>query len=240
MATKEPTTKIQVGKEYICKECGSSFRWKPSAYNTIPPKLCRKCHNIELLQRSNLAARKWKSKQKPDKYTIKEQKSRKQAKNGTKKKRTKWTDKKLSGLIQHVQVKFCNPYIRARDKTNFKKCISCNSKITQAGHRFSIGDYPGMRFLIHNIHGQEISCNHFKSANIDAYNKGLIARHGKDYLDRLKSDAVRYLQNGHSKMDRFDVIQIGKTYKYLLDNKIWIYTPEDFNHYRDIINGNIN
>lgn len=239
MKPKEKETIIEEGKLITCEKCGHQFRWKPSFNNTIAPKKCRICYNTELLERSNLATRKWKSKQKPTQYTIKERKSGKQPLNGSKKKRIKWTDKALDELIQYVQSRICNPYIRKRDATNFHKCISCNGRVTQAGHRYSVGDFPGMRFMIHNIHGQEISCNHFKSGNIDAYDRGLIARHGEEYQKRLKMDAERYLQNGHSKMNRLDVIQIGKTYKYLHENEIWIYTPEEFNHYRDIINGNI-
>jgi len=152
-------------------------------------------------------------------------------------KKNKWQKKPLKKLIIYVQNNFCNPYIRERDLTNFVKCISCSNIVTQAGHRFSVGAYPGMRFAINNIHGQEISCNHFKSGNIDEYDKGLINRHGKEYLEKLKFDALKY-KRSNFKFDRFDVIQIGKIYKYLLDNKIWIYTTKEFNQYRDLVNGN--
>jgi len=152
-------------------------------------------------------------------------------------KRTKWEDKSLKSVIQHVQDKFCNPYIRERDKACFGRCISCNSAVTQAGHRFSVGAYPGMRFRVNNIHGQEISCNHFKSGNLDEYDCGLAARHGKEYLDLLKMDALLYKRNGF-KFDKFDVVQVGNTYKYLQKNKIWIFHMREFNDWRDIVNKN--
>jgi len=63
------TKTIETGLLLRCEKCGSTFRWNP--YNsTIKPKLCRLCYNKSMLERSNLAARKWKSQQKPDKYTI--------------------------------------------------------------------------------------------------------------------------------------------------------------------------
>jgi len=153
----------------------------------------------------------------------------------SRKKHTKWKEKDLNAMIQHVQDNFCNPYIRARDINSFGQCISCNSSITQAGHRYCVGDFPGMRFLINNIHGQEISCNHFKSGNIDAFDRGLRYRHGDKYTDDLKQQSLIYLRGGH-KWHRFDVIEIGITYEYLLKNKIWIFTQKEFNKYRIKIN----
>ena len=142
-------------------------------------------------------------------------------------------------MITHVQSFLCNPYIRARDSALYGTCISCCAKITQAGHRYSVGSFPGMRFMINNIHGQEISCNHFKSGNIDAFDRGIKLRHGEEYLNKLKSDAERYLKQSSSNMDRFDIIQIGETYKYLLENRIWIFAQDEFDKYRDVVNGNI-
>lgn len=138
-----------------------------------------------------------------------------------------WHKLPLPKLIQKVQDDFCNPYIRARDINCFGKCISCNSGITQAGHRFPTSTHSSMRFLISNIHGQEISCNHFKSGNLDEYDKGLINRHGQKYCDGLHFLASWYKRQ-NNKWDRFDVISIGQTYIYLLENKIWIFDPKEF------------
>lgn len=147
---------------------------------------------------------------------------------------TNWKDKDLQGLIKHVQSEFCNPYIRERDKVLYGKCISCNSGITEAGHRFPVGSYNGMRFLINNIHGQETSCNRFKSGNLDEYDKGLINRYGQEYLDKLKKQAQIYKASNH-KFTRFDVIAIGETYKHLLDNEIWIDEPKIFDNWKQKI-----
>jgi len=203
-------------KNRICA-CGRSI---PQRFNsTIQPKQCPKCTLLNLTS--------------GDTKVVKEGlKSKNATKHAAKRKKpVKWKDKPLNIMIQHVQNNFCNPYVRARDIALFTKCISCNSGITQAGHRYSVGDFPGMRFMINNIHGQEVACNHFKSGNIDAFDRGLRSRHGDKYTDDLKQQSLIYLRGGH-KFYRFDVIQIGETYKYLLENEIWIFTMKEFNDKR--------
>ena len=64
--------------------------------------------------------------------------------------------------------------------------------------------------------------------------KGLINRFGKNYLNDLKEDAARYVREGNH-FNRYDVIQVHNTYKYLTKNKIWVFTQREFNYYRDLI-----
>lgn len=231
-----------------CFDCGKDFRWFENS--TVKPKRCKMCQDLIDFQKkkessdrikankiilagATLYAKKERTQVKAVVNTGKQKKSLKEPKKRLR--QNNWKDKDLPELIKHVQYILCNPYIRKRDSILFGKCISCNCKITQAGHRYCVGDFPGMRFLINNIHGQEISCNHFKSGNIDAYDRGLILRHGKEYLEQLKNDSDLYLKNGVH-WSRFDVIEIGETYKYLTKNKIWIFTQKEFNHYRTIAN----
>lgn len=217
------------------KDCTHTFRVPEFKYNSTiknnPDKQeCRICINVKVLAKSTLYDKRGVSKS-----NIKKPVSNRatKPKSGKKRaKRTSWKNKNLNAMIQHVQYLICNPYIRARDRELYGRCISCNSKLTQAGHRYAVGDYSGMRFLVNNIHGQEISCNHFKSGNIDSYDRGLILRHGEDFVNELKQDSLRYLRKGH-KFHRFDVIEIGETYKYLHKKKIWIFTQKEFNHFRD-------
>lgn len=221
--------------------CNRTFRVPEYQYgktikNNPDKQECLNCKNKKLLSRSTLYDKKGREKkQVKSSFYNANNKVIKSGKNvgGKKqrKKQVKWEDKPLNKMIQHVQDNFCNPYIRARDIDSFGRCISCNSSITQAGHRYSVGDFPGMRFWINNIHGQEISCNHFKSGNIDAFDRGLRSRHGDKYTDDLKQQSLIYLRGGH-KFYVFDVLEIGKTYKYLLQNKIWVFTREEFNQER--------
>ncbi len=223
--------------------CDRQFRIPEYNFNSTiknnPEKQeCLICKNKKILAQSTLYAKNKRTKAKPYKTTTKKAEGKKTPKNASKK-RTHWTNKELTKMIRHVQYLIMNPYIRERDKECFNnKCISCNSKISQAGHRYSVGDFPGMRFMINNCHGQEISCNHHKSGNIDAYDRGLIERFDKRYLEKLKEESLKYLHGGF-KWYSFDVIQIGKTYEYLHKNKIWIFSMEKFNEYRDIVNKNL-
>ena len=206
-----------IKQEMTCA-CGNKF--KPHYRNGIlTTKLCPNCQFKKLVTRSSdFLSRKGKS--------VAEAKKRA--------KTTPWKDKELNDLIQCVQLRFCNPYIRARDQYNFGVCISCNSGITQAGHRFAVGSHSAMRFMVNNIHGQEISCNHFKSGNPDEFDKGLINRHGKEYLDNLKY-AEQFSNASNFKWDRFNVIAIGETYKFLLKESIWIFNQKEFNDYKEAL-----
>lgn len=66
--------------------------------------------------------------------------------------------------------KVFNTYIRTRDKD--KNCISCNKKLTgkfDAGHFFSVGAYPNLRFNENNVFGQCVQCNRDKHGNVKEY-----------------------------------------------------------------------
>lgn len=139
----------------------------------------------------------------------------------------KWQDKPYLKLVKHVQEKFCNPYIRERDIECFGVCISCLSKITEAGHYYPTSTHPGMRFYVSNIHGQETSCNHHKSGNLLEYRKGLIRRHGKSYIEKLEHDEMLYKSFGQ-KLMRYEIIQIGLTYKRLLKERKWVFDQKEF------------
>jgi hypothetical protein len=66
--------------------------------------------------------------------------------------------------------KVFNTYIRTRDKD--KNCISCNKKLVgkyDAGHFFSVGAYPNLRFNENNVFGQCVNCNRDKHGNVKEY-----------------------------------------------------------------------
>lgn len=149
-------------------------------------------------------------------------------------KRTKWTDLDYAKMKEYVQSKFCNPYIRWRDELIYGKCISSRGQIKHAGHYFSVGSHNGMRYHIMNIHGQSISSNMYKSGDLINYRKGLIRRHGQEFMDKLELEEQKYKQYG-KKFTRYDLICIGLTYKYLLENEIVIFDISEFNKYFDEI-----
>lgn len=81
-----------------------------------------------------------------------------------------------------------NKHVRQRDG-NF--CISCNKEVKgkiDAGHLFSVGNYPSVRFDERNINSQCIRCNQYNGGSIIEYRKHLINKIGlKEFedLDKL-------------------------------------------------------
>jgi hypothetical protein len=79
-----------------------------------------------------------------------------------------------SDWLKKLQKVF-NTYIRHRDKD--KRCISCqtplNGRKFDAGHCYSVGAYPNLRFNEDNVHGQCVHCNQHKHGNIHEYMSNL-------------------------------------------------------------------
>ena len=108
-----------------------------------------------------------------------------------------------SDYVRELQVVF-NKYIRLRDKG--KPCISCpkllgvptftdtvldmyydgSSKKYDAGHYYSTGSYPELRFHEDNVHGQCVYCNQHKRGNLIDYLEGLHTRIGLVKILKLK------------------------------------------------------
>ena len=81
-----------------------------------------------------------------------------------------------------------NKHVRQRDG-NF--CISCNKAVNgkiDAGHMYSVGNYPSVRFDERNINSQCIKCNQYNGGSIIEYRENLIKKIGlKEFedLDKL-------------------------------------------------------
>ena len=77
-----------------------------------------------------------------------------------------------------------NAYVRARDEG--MPCISCGEmKPLQAGHYWSVGARPEMRFNEANIHGQCHRCNIDLAGNREAFRAGIVDRLGSELADDL-------------------------------------------------------
>jgi hypothetical protein len=94
-----------------------------------------------------------------------------------------------SDWMKLLQATF-NKYIRERDIN--KGCISCGASLQgvkfDAGHFYSVGSYPRLRFHEDNVHGQCVRCNQHLHGNIAEYAHKLPLRIGKDKFDTLVSD----------------------------------------------------
>lgn len=85
--------------------------------------------------------------------------------------------------------KVFNTFIRQRDK--FKGCISCGKSLTinkfDAGHFYSVGGNPSLRFNEDNCHGQCVACNQHQHGNLLEYAERLPKRIGQERFELLKS-----------------------------------------------------
>ena len=149
---------------------------------TIKKKKCRNCKDLFTPFKSttvvcslecSLELTKANSKKKAKKEWRAEKKKRKEAL------------KTNSDYVKELQVIF-NKFIRLRDKD--KGCISCNKPLNNkfdAGHFYSTGSYPELRFNEDNVHGQCVHCNQHKHGNLLEYNIKIVDRIGEDKLSVL-------------------------------------------------------
>lgn len=82
-----------------------------------------------------------------------------------------------------------NRYVRQRDG-NF--CISCNKPFNgkcDAGHFFSVGNYPSVRFDLRNINSQCIRCNQYNGGSLLEYREYLIDKIGISEFEDLERKA---------------------------------------------------
>jgi len=86
-------------------------------------------------------------------------------------------------------------------------CISSNRAYKtndQAGHYYSVGAYPNLRFNLHNIYSQSVADNLYKSGNQIGYTKGLIREFGEDWLKLVTKLPEQYRE---IKLDKEDIKQ---------------------------------
>ena len=123
---------------------------------------------------------------------------------------------KQYSALEKLAVKHFNAYIRWRDSQEIKDgfiCISCRElkSVTKmhAGHFYSSGHYPILRFDPDNVHGQCERCNHFLSGNLNEYRKNLEVKVGRERLEILDQKSKA---RGH-RIDRWTLIEIIIKYK---------------------------
>jgi len=132
---------------------------------------------------------------------------------------SKYKGKSLPQLLKLATTHF-NKFIRYRDtdENGFGTCISSGQPLrvpsnnAHAGHYYSGGHYPILRFNEKNVHLQGLSDNFYKSANLIEYRKRLINKIGKGEIEKLDllADASK---RSHFKWDRISLIEIIETYK---------------------------
>ena len=115
--------------------------------------------------------------------------------------------------LRAIAVRHFHKFIRNRD--NDLPCISCGKYTTlQAGHFYSAGNNPSVRFNELNVHGQCKRCNYFLSGNLLPYRENLIKKIGKENFDKITLNVEMSKKFGY-KWDRLNLIDIIEKYKLL-------------------------
>ena len=121
--------------------------------------------------------------------------------------------KTLSDYKSECQKVF-NEWVRLRDRD--LPCISCGTEKPDikydAGHFYSIGAYPNLRFNEDNVHKQcSNNCNVHLSGNPQAYREGLIERIGQERFDLLEK-----AKNFELKLSKQQIIEKKAYYQKLV------------------------
>lgn len=120
---------------------------------------------------------------------------------------------KTTPQLIKIAVRHFHQFIRKRD--HGQPCISCGKRTTlQAGHFFSAGNHPAVRFDEDNIHGQCLKCNYYLSANLIPYRQNLLEKIGSKKFKALEQKVQISKRNGF-KWDRFALIDTIEKYKAL-------------------------
>lgn len=115
----------------------------------------------------------------------------KQQNKATKERRTETRELKEKALthkdwLNLLQVVF-NTYIRVRDR--HRLCICCDKPLTEkydAGHFYSVGGNPGLRFNEDNCHAQRSDHNQHLHGNLIEYAERLPLRIGQERFNKLR------------------------------------------------------
>ena len=132
----------------------------------------------------------------------------------------KYKNKSIAVLLKRATFYF-NKFIRDRDSEDgYGRCISSGKPLkvpsvnAQAGHFYSGGKYPALKFNEDNVHLQGKSDNYFNGGNLLEYRKNLINKIGiekVEVLDRIAEQSKRHI----FKWDRFFLIEIIEKYNNL-------------------------
>ena len=131
----------------------------------------------------------------------------------------KYKNKTIPQLKEIATTHF-NKFIRYRDtdSNGFGRCISSGqplripSKKAHAGHFYSGGKFPELKFNEDNVNLQGLSDNYFNGGNLLQYRKNLIKKIGIERVEELDRIADMSKRNSY-KWDRFYLIEIIEKYK---------------------------
>jgi hypothetical protein len=120
----------------------------------------------------------------------------------TKKRIQKKEKERLTNWKEHIKTKsdwesdlqkVINAIVRKIDRNHL--CISSRKRLVgkfDAGHFYSVGSNPTLRFNLFNIYGQTVYSNQHKSGDIHNYRIGLEETFGKEHIDFIDSMPSKY------------------------------------------------
>lgn len=125
--------------------------------------------------------------------------------------------------LEKLAMKHFNAFIRWRDSQEVRGgfvCVSCRElkpvEKMHAGHFYSAGHHPILRFDEDNVHGQCHRCNTHLHGNLNEYRMHLERKIGKDRLEWLDIKA----KTKGSRIDRMTLIETIIHYKNKLKNHV--------------------
>lgn len=112
-----------------------------------------------------------------------------------------------------------------------KPCIARpnSNGLMTAGHLYSVGSYPALRYHLWNIHKQSTHSNSHLSGDTSAYRQGIIIRYGESKLEYIDSLRAKYPVLKLSIPEIKDKIVMAKHIKSRL-NKGEIITRDEINN----------
>jgi hypothetical protein len=119
----------------------------------------------------------------------------------------------LQDYLKLAQATF-NKWIRLRDRN--EPCISCKKVIngkTDAGHLYSVGNYPSVRFNETNVNSQCIFCNRYNGGLVNEYRINYVEKYSLKQLEEL--NVLAHQTRKYSKEELKDLI---KEYKERIKN----------------------
>lgn len=165
---------VRLPKPKTCRICKTRYQPEPG----LRPRVCSVPCAIKLAQQQRKVA------------------AERREREARRERREKLKDlKPLSKVCAEVQ-RDVNRYVRLRD-AKYGTCIcGCGRGIDDAGHFFGVGSKwrtSRLRFETDAIHGCCAKCNRFVGGgNVVAFEAGLRARYGDEYVERLYEMKRRY------------------------------------------------
>lgn len=129
----------------------------------------------------------------------------------------KYEGKDIKYLLGRAE-KYFNLFIRLRDTDDngYGRCISSGNLLripssnAHAGHYFSAGKYPRLKFDERNVHLQGKSDNYFNHGNESSYRIKLVEKIGAEEVESME-----FVSKNRSiyKWNRYYLIEVIETYK---------------------------